>query len=76
MWYPVETGKIVLFPSYLTHQVTSKKGNNTRISLSFNIFLKGSLGSNKELTHMSDAFGYGVDWEFPVVKPVIGTQDR
>ena len=32
--------------------------------------------SNKELTHMSDAFGYGVDWEFPVVKPVIGTQDR
>ena len=51
-WYPVETGKIVLFPSYLTHQVTSKKGNNTRISLSFNIFLKGSLGSNKELTQL------------------------
>jgi len=32
--------------------------------------------SNKELTHMSDAFGYGVEWEFPVVKPLIGTQDR
>ena len=32
--------------------------------------------SNKELTHMSDAFGYGVEWEFPVIKPSIGVQDR
>ena len=32
--------------------------------------------SNKELTHMSDAFGYGIDWEFPVIKPSIGVQDR
>ena len=32
--------------------------------------------SNKELTHMSDAFGYGVEWEKPIVKPLIGTQDR
>tara|TARA_B100000029_G_C17576836_1_gene958438 strand:- start:1536 stop:2222 length:687 start_codon:yes stop_codon:yes gene_type:complete len=51
-WYPVETGKIVLFPSYLTHQVTSKKGNNTRISLAFNVFLKGALGNNQELTQL------------------------
>ena len=32
--------------------------------------------SNKNLTHLTDAFGYGVCWEFPVVKPVIGTTDR
>ena len=32
--------------------------------------------SNKNLTHMSDAFGYAVNWEFPVVKPIIGTADR
>ena len=32
--------------------------------------------SNKGLTHMSDAFGYSVDWEFPVIKPSIGVQDR
>ena len=31
---------------------------------------------NNELTHMSDAFGYGIDWEFPVIKPSIGVQDR
>lgn len=32
--------------------------------------------SNKNLTHMSDAFGYGITWEYPVVKPAIGVQDR
>ena len=32
--------------------------------------------SNKELTHMSDAFGYAVEWEKPIIKPAIGTQDR
>ena len=32
--------------------------------------------SNKHLTHMSDAFGYGITWEYPVVKPAIGVQDR
>ena len=32
--------------------------------------------SNKNLTHMSDALGYGVNWLKPIVKPAIGTQDR
>ena len=32
--------------------------------------------SNKNLTHMTDAFGYSVFWEYPVVKPSIGTSDR
>tara|TARA_R110002012_G_scaffold18657_3_gene68220 strand:- start:732 stop:2000 length:1269 start_codon:yes stop_codon:yes gene_type:complete len=32
--------------------------------------------SNKKLSHMTDAFGYGVNWEYPVVRPVIGTADR
>ena len=32
--------------------------------------------TNKALTHMSDAFGYGIEWEFPVIKPSIGVQDR
>ena len=32
--------------------------------------------SNKNLTHMTDAFGYSVFWEYPVVKPSIGTADR
>ena len=32
--------------------------------------------SNKKLTHMSDAFGYGVNWIKPIIKPAIGVQDR
>ena len=33
--------------------------------------------SNKELSHMSDALGYGVEWEFPTIKPNrIGVIDR
>ena len=32
--------------------------------------------SNKKLTHMSDALGYGVNWLKPVIKPSIGVQDR
>ena len=32
--------------------------------------------SNKNLTHMSDAFGYAITWEYPVIKPAIGVQDR
>ena len=32
--------------------------------------------SNKVLSHLSDAFGYFLTWEYPVVKPVIGVKDR
>ena len=32
--------------------------------------------SNKVLSHLSDAFGYFLSWEYPVVKPAIGVQDR
>ena len=32
--------------------------------------------SNKALTHMSDALGYGIHWLKPIVRPAIGTQDR
>ena len=32
--------------------------------------------TNKELTHLSDALGYYVDFKHPTIKPVLGTQDR
>ena len=32
--------------------------------------------SNKVLSHLSDAFGYFLTWEYPVVKQVIGVKDR
>ena len=36
-----------MFPSSTTHQVQTKKGNNTRISLAFNTFYKGDLGGSR-----------------------------
>ena len=51
-WFPVKTGDIFLFPSSLTHMVETKQGDNTRISLSFNVFIKGTVGSNFELTEL------------------------
>ena len=51
-WFPVKTGDIILFPSSLTHMVETKEGTNTRISLAFNVFIKGTLGLNKQLTEL------------------------
>jgi len=51
-WFPVETLDVVLFPSSLTHCVEVKQGTNTRISLAFNVFIKGTIGNNKNLTEL------------------------
>jgi uncharacterized protein (TIGR02466 family) len=51
-WFPVETGQLVMFPSSTIHQVDTKQGNNTRISLAFNTFYKGTIGSNNSLTEL------------------------
>ena len=51
-WFSVKTGDIVLFPSSLTHCVEVKQGTNTRISLAFNVFIKGTVGNNKNLTEL------------------------
>ena len=51
-WFPVKTGDIILFPSSLIHMVEAKQGDNTRISLAFNVFIKGTVGDNKQLTEL------------------------
>ena len=51
-WFSVKTGDIILFPSSLTHMVETKEGTNTRISLAFNVFIKGTIGVNKSLTEL------------------------
>jgi len=51
-WFPVKTGDVILFPSSLTHMVETKQGTNTRISLAFNVFIKGTVGNNKSLTEL------------------------
>jgi len=51
-WFPTKTGNIILFPSSLIHMVQTKKGDNTRTSLAFNVFVKGRLGNYKEATEL------------------------
>lgn len=51
-WFSVKTGDVILFPSSLTHMVETKQGDNTRISLAFNVFIKGTIGNNKLLTEL------------------------
>lgn len=49
---PVDDNSVVLFPSSTTHSVDENTTDTDRISLSFNIFIKGSIGSEKSLTHL------------------------
>jgi len=49
-WLGVETGQLILFPSHLTHMVETVQTDETRISISFNTFLKGYVGNDIELT--------------------------
>jgi len=41
----VKNGDIVIFPSHLDHEAPNVKGDKTRISLGFNSFVKGNLGT-------------------------------
>ena len=50
--FPTKTGELFMFPSSLNHGVDVKKGDNIRISLSFNTFYKGVLGSDTALTKL------------------------
>ena len=50
--FPVRTNEVILFPSSLTHGVEIKKGNNTRTSIAFNVFIKGTMGQNKSATEL------------------------
>ena len=49
-WYETGTGDLIIFPSDLTHMVQTKQGDGTRISISFNTFVKGYVGSDESLT--------------------------
>ena len=52
-WLPVETGRLLLFPSSLTHMVATTSGEDDRISMSFNTFYKGKLGDEVALTGLT-----------------------
>jgi uncharacterized protein (TIGR02466 family) len=46
----VETGDLVLFPSNFAHNVPPTTSKETRISISFNTFIKGNLGDERGAT--------------------------
>ena len=51
-FFEIETGMLILFPSTSYHSVQIKEDYRERISISFNTFLKGTVGHKKELTEL------------------------
>lgn len=51
-WFPVKAGQLFLFPSRLEHGVDTKQTDGVRISLAFNTFVRGVIGSDKNKTKL------------------------
>jgi len=52
-FFPVENNVLILFPSWLEHKVESnEKATTDRISISFNTFVRGTLGKRNDLTEL------------------------
>lgn len=49
---PLNDGELIIFPSYLEHSVPKNPKDDERISLSFNTFVKDSLGNPQTLTYL------------------------
>jgi len=47
--FPVATGDLVLFPSGVMHGVDQISGQHTRVSLAFNAFVRGEVGTENSL---------------------------
>lgn len=47
--FPVATGDLVLFPSGVMHGVDQTSGQHTRVSLAFNAFVRGEVGTENSL---------------------------
>ena len=43
-FYPAKVNRMVLFPSWLQHYVPKNNSNDDRISIAFNVMLKGQVG--------------------------------
>ncbi len=50
--FSVGVGDVVLFPSNLSHGVEQTSGEHTRISLAFNAFVRGQIGTEKNLNSL------------------------
>lgn len=49
---PAKQYNLVIFPSKIQHQVPPRQSNSIRLSLAFNTFLRGKLGSTEDLTEL------------------------
>lgn len=49
---PVNYKNLVIFPSYLYHSVEKLKNRDTRKSLAFNVYLKGTVGTPEGLNYL------------------------
>ena len=49
---PLNPGELILFPSNLTHSVQPNLGDEERMSLSFNTWVKGNMGTIAALTYL------------------------
>ena len=52
-WLPANSGELLLFPSTLTHEVKIRDNPGTRISISFNTFLRGNIGNSETRTGLT-----------------------
>lgn len=51
-WFAPVQGRLILFPSTLEHDVEKNETDIERISLSFNTFVRGSIGETLQLTQV------------------------
>lgn len=49
-WFEATQGRLILFPSSLTHMVPTVESDDVRVSLSFNTFPVGVVGEEMDLT--------------------------
>ena len=50
---PVWTGRLLIFPSHLPHQVNLVSNDYERVSLAFNTFIRGEIGMREEYSHLT-----------------------
>jgi hypothetical protein len=48
-WVPVGSKELILFPSEVPHAVPVNETEKVRVSLAFNVFVRGQIGNKKEL---------------------------
>ena len=49
---PNKKNHLILFPSTISHSVNPNNSDKERVSLSFNTFIKGYVGTKKRLTEL------------------------